>query len=131
MKHFATRQEVILTKKYDWIILTPNSKEYYKYSNLNLGDVFTIVESEDHGFILERNNNDRFYFCDDFMQEYFDIKTDLRFQNTKAIYKAYTIANNAIYFNDNSDYLSALYEVCRTLRPEINENSIGSKYIEE
>lgn len=45
--------------------------------------------------------------------------------------KAFAIANNAIYFNDRSDYLSALYEVCRMLRPHIDEYSIGKEYIEE
>lgn len=45
--------------------------------------------------------------------------------------KAFAIANNAIYFNDRSDYLSALYEVCKTLRPAINDDEIGQKYLEE
>jgi len=39
--------------------------------------------------------------------------------------KAFAIANNAIYFNDRSDYLSALYEVCKTLRPAINNKNIN------
>ena len=43
--------------------------------------------------------------------------------------KAFTIANNAIYFNDRSDYLSALHEVCKMLKPQIEENLIGNKYI--
>jgi hypothetical protein len=45
--------------------------------------------------------------------------------------KAFAIANNAIYFNDNSDYLSALYQVCKMLNPQDEENLIGKKYIEE
>lgn len=45
--------------------------------------------------------------------------------------KAFAIANNAIYFNDNSDYLSALYEVCKILDEDNEEEAIGKKYIEE
>ena len=45
--------------------------------------------------------------------------------------KAFAIANNAIYFNDRSDYLTALYEVCKMLNSQIEESEIGKKYIEE
>ncbi|KHD14359.1 hypothetical protein [Clostridium butyricum] len=44
--------------------------------------------------------------------------------------KAFAIANNAIYFNDRSDYLTALYEICEMLKP-IDCTEIGKKYIEE
>lgn len=44
------------------------------------------------------------------------------------IEKAFAIANNAIYFNDRSDYRSALWEVCEILNAEKIE--IGEKYIE-
>lgn len=47
------------------------------------------------------------------------------------IKKAYAIANNAIYFEDNSDYETALYEVCMALLPEIEPNKIGTTYINE
>jgi hypothetical protein len=43
--------------------------------------------------------------------------------------EVYAIANNAIYFDDNSDYASALWEICNKIKPEENEN-IGQKYIE-
>lgn len=45
--------------------------------------------------------------------------------------KAFAIANNAIYFNDNCDYLTALYEVCKMLNPKIEDDLIGNKYIDE
>ncbi|KEI94998.1 hypothetical protein N496_18685 (plasmid) [Clostridium botulinum A2B3 87] len=45
--------------------------------------------------------------------------------------KAFVIANNAIYFNDRSDYLSVLYEICKTIKPNIDECEIGNKYLEE
>lgn len=45
--------------------------------------------------------------------------------------KAFAIANNAIYFNDNSDYATALYQVCKALNLELEDELIGSKYIEE
>lgn len=47
----------------------------------------------------------------------------------KKIEIAYAIANNAIYFDDNSDYLTALIEVCMTLKPDEAEN-IGTEYID-
>ncbi len=45
--------------------------------------------------------------------------------------KAFAIANNAIYFNDRSDYLSALFDVCTMLKPKFECSEIGKKYIEE
>lgn len=45
--------------------------------------------------------------------------------------KAFAIANNAIYFNDRSDYLSALWDVCMMLNPQISEDEVGKKYLEE
>lgn len=53
---------------------------------------------------------------------------------TKKIKKAFTVANNAIYFNDNSDYLSALYEICEILHPPFYKDKYGEygeKFIEE
>lgn len=47
------------------------------------------------------------------------------------IEKAFAIANNTIYFNDRSDYLSALYEVCKALNPNLEDRLIGNEYIEE
>ena len=46
------------------------------------------------------------------------------------IKEAYAIANNALYFNDSSDYKGALLEVLKALNPEFNENK-QFKYIEE
>lgn len=45
--------------------------------------------------------------------------------------RAFAIANNAIYFNDRSGYLSALWEVCSMLNPKFCVDEIGKKYIEE
>jgi len=45
--------------------------------------------------------------------------------------KAFAIANNAIYFNDNSDYLTALYEICETLHPAEYQYEDGEKFIAE
>lgn len=45
------------------------------------------------------------------------------------IKKAFAIANNAIYFDDNSDYYTALFEIAELLNLENEE--IGEKYIEE
>lgn len=45
--------------------------------------------------------------------------------------KAYAIANNAIYFNDNSDYLTALYEICKVLNPQVDTDRIGNSFIDD
>ena len=47
----------------------------------------------------------------------------------QVIHKAYATANNAVYFNDGSDYMSALFNVCKTLKP-LAPNT-GETYIEE
>jgi hypothetical protein len=48
----------------------------------------------------------------------------------KRIKEAYKEANNAIYFNDSSDYLCALYSVCELLAPSVDSETIGTTYIE-
>lgn len=50
-------------------------------------------------------------------------------QEIKTLDKIFMIANNALYFRDNSDYLTALYEICRVIKPD-NE-IIGEVFIEE
>lgn len=45
--------------------------------------------------------------------------------------QAFTVANNAIYFADRSDYLTALHEVCECLNLDAEYKEMGSKYIEE
>jgi hypothetical protein len=39
------------------------------------------------------------------------------------------VANNALYFDDNSDYGSALWEVCELLG--MDKDAIGADFIEE
>lgn len=39
-------------------------------------------------------------------------------EKEKEIYK---IANNTLYFNDNSDYKTALYEILKVLNPELED----------
>ena len=56
------------------------------------------------------------------------IKENERLTAQERRYKAFAIASNAIYFNDRSDYLTALYGVCEMLKPH---EEIGKKYIEE
>jgi hypothetical protein len=58
-----------------------------------------------------------------------NLKVDLL--NLDNVKKAFAISNNAIYFNDRSDYLGALYDICKALNPELNEELIGKNYIEE
>lgn len=48
--------------------------------------------------------------------------------NEEILSKIFQTANNAIYFQDSSDYLTALYEICNIIKP--NDESIGEKFIE-
>jgi len=43
--------------------------------------------------------------------------------------KIKAIANNAIYFDDSSDYRSALYDICKEL--QMCDGDIGVSFIEE
>ena len=63
------------------------------------------------------------------MSKPLEVKTSI--SDLDNVKKAFAIANNAIYFNDNSDYATALYQVCKALNPELEDELIGSKYIEE
>jgi len=38
-------------------------------------------------------------------------------------------ANNALYFDDNSDYATALWQICSLLG--MDEDDIGEKFIED
>lgn len=51
---------------------------------------------------------------------------------TKKIIKSFVIANNALYFNDSSDYVSALWEICSVLNPEIfdKDEDVELLYVE-
>jgi hypothetical protein len=42
---------------------------------------------------------------------------------------AFRIANNTIYFNDRSDYLTALWDVCESIYPGAEDT--GKTYIED
>lgn len=42
-------------------------------------------------------------------------------QKDKMIKKAYIEANNVLYFDDNSDYCSALWTILHTLNPDLEE----------
>lgn len=46
--------------------------------------------------------------------------------------ECFKIANNALYFDDGSDYQSALWEILSTIKPELFENDSAPKleYIE-
>lgn len=60
-----------------------------------------------------------------------DLELKVKVLDLDNVKKAFAIANNAIYFDDNSDYKTALFEVCKTLNPELKDELICSKYIEE
>jgi hypothetical protein len=60
-----------------------------------------------------------------------DFKIKINVLNLDNVKRAFAIANNAIYFNDNSNYGTVLYQVCKALNPELEDELIGSRYIEE
>ena len=41
----------------------------------------------------------------------------------------FEIANNAIYFQDSSDYLTVLYAICKIIKP--GDETIGDVFIED
>ncbi|WP_337527366.1 hypothetical protein [Zhenhengia sp.] len=60
-----------------------------------------------------------------------NLKLSLDLLGLENVKKAYSIANNAIYFNDNSDYLTALYEICKVLNPQVDTEQIGNSFIDD
>ncbi len=58
-----------------------------------------------------------------------EVINDVDIELNQRMCKAFAIANNAIYFSDSSDYLTALWNVCKCLQPENEE--IGEQYINE
>lgn len=48
--------------------------------------------------------------------------------SNKKLDKIFQIANNAIYFDDGSDFLFTLYEICRIIKP--GDENIGEVFIE-
>lgn len=60
-----------------------------------------------------------------------NLKLSVDLLGLENVKKAYAIANNAIYFNDNSDYLSALHEICTVLNPQVNLEQIGNSFIDD
>lgn len=131
MKKFKLYDEVVLTKDFEQMISFNDKSYIYKLDKYRL---FQITEVNDNLYKLE-SNSDIYIFDDNLMQEYFEIRHSINnyseHELNKDCMKAFSIANNAIYFNDKHDYLSALYEICKTLNPKLNEELIGNKYIEE
>lgn len=84
----------------------------------------------------EKNNKDKIIEADKLIDIQETIVTEIERQN-KMIRKAYAKANNYLYFNDSSDYCVGLWEVLRTLRPDLadkwdNSDEWGDlQYIEE
>lgn len=48
---------------------------------------------------------------------------------TKKIIEAFMIANNALYFNNSSDYASALWEICSLLNPGVYKDEEADKLL--
>lgn len=84
----------------------------------------------------EKNNKDKIVRADELIDIQETIIKEVEKQN-KIIRKAYAKANNYLYFDDSSDYCVGLWEVTRTLRPDLaekwdnNEEGVCLEYIEE
>ena len=50
--------------------------------------------------------------------------------NQDKLDEVYKIANNVLYFDDNSDYQSALWEILEVINPEIDADA-KLEYIED
>lgn len=59
-----------------------------------------------------------------------DLDINVKCTELDNVLEAFKIANNTIYLNDRSDYLGALYDVCKALNPDIDVNEIGKRYID-
>ena len=88
-----------------------------------------IKELDDKIYALDKECEGRF-------EEWANAYDGLRKANRKlseqenSIKEAYIVANNALYFNDNSDYGTALFKILKILNPAFNEED-ELVYIEE
>ncbi|ENZ33488.1 hypothetical protein HMPREF1084_01957 [Clostridium butyricum 60E.3] len=93
---------------------------------------YDIIDKEENGIYISFTDKKQ---AEEWLSEQpasrgLHIRENARLTNNERIEKAFAIANNAIYFNDRSDYLTALYEVCNILK-HIGNTEIGKNYIEE
>lgn len=93
---------------------------------------YDIVDKEEDGIYISftDKNQAEEWLVEQPISRGLHIKESERLTVQERRNKAFAIANNAIYFNDRSDYLTALYEICEMLKP-IDCAEIGKKYIEE
>lgn len=91
------------------------------------------LAEEDYEFMLTEGLSSRLPQSD--YDEHERYKTELNEaiqvleQEIKTSDKIFMIANNAIYFRDDSDYLTALYEICEVIKP--GDETVGAAFIEE
>ena len=91
------------------------------------------LAEEDYEFMLTEGLSSRLPQSD--YDEHERYKTELNEaiqvleQEIKTSDKIFMIANNAIYFRDDSDYLTALYEICEVIKP--GDETVGAVFIEE
>lgn len=87
-------------------------------------DSWKKYSNEQEESIVEKNNK----ICD--MEFKIENQQKALEQKDKMIKKAYIEANNVLYFDDDSDYCSALWTILHTLNPDLEEYPELS-YIEE
>ena len=80
---------------------------------------------------MQQNKKGAFYMCGRWKKFFDKLDKGIKSDNIDDKAKAFAIANNSIYFDDRSDYKTALYEVCKILKPDISDDEIGSKFIDE
>jgi hypothetical protein len=108
------------------------------YPHLEIETLEGVMKADINDFIIQGVNGE-IYPCkpDIFRKTYDDVNVNSSGMNLKVdllslenVLEAAKIANNAIYFNDNSDYRSALFDICKTLCADLKDSYIGKNYIE-
>lgn len=109
----------------------------HKGTDYSVSRVIVPCESKTWLTKLEKGNNDFYYSVRyDPAKCTFEQALKKAFNQYEAVQpegllkKIYEIANNVLYLNDNSDYCSALYEICKEIRPDLDPDFIGVNYIE-
>lgn len=99
------------------ILIIDNNPQHYIEYKVTINDNITYKEFTDKFEVISQEG------------EIYTVKLKVRNKMNDREKEVYKIANNALYFNDNSDYETALYEILKVLNPELEDYPI-LKYIE-
>lgn len=57
-----------------------------------------------------------------------NLKVDLL--NLENVKRAFVLANNELYTGDRTEYYLALFKICKSLNPELNDKEVGTRFLE-